>query len=150
MAHEALLFGMIEGASFRTEEYRHLQQLNAEVLAQLPIQDEWPWLVRGMFALPAPSPQGTFRQQVIHFGASIKDAPMDRSCWDVWIAKFERLLRKLWWWSASLVLQTDFEPDRHFLWIPAEAWTSRLSEESPPPVSDWTRSVVEIHHPASL
>jgi hypothetical protein len=84
LAHEVILYGSIEGA-----EHERLRVLNAVALSELPAEDEWPWLVRGMFALPAEWPQGPFRSQIIHFGASLKDEPHDRACWDTWIGKFE-------------------------------------------------------------
>ena len=46
--------------------------LNRRPFTAMGILD-WPWVVRGIFALPAPYPQGTYRRQVIHFGLSIKD-----------------------------------------------------------------------------
>jgi hypothetical protein len=84
MSHEAILYGRIIGATGRpgTAGYFALHERNRAVLNRLPRNDDWPWLVRGMFALPAGHPQGTFRRQVIHFGASIKDDPYDRGIWD--------------------------------------------------------------------
>jgi hypothetical protein len=49
-------------------------------------------VVRGIFALPAPHPQGTYRRQVIHFGLSIKDDPSNRGIWDVWLAKYSAMM----------------------------------------------------------
>jgi hypothetical protein len=115
--------------------------LNSDVLAQIPEDDDWPWVVRGIFALPAPYPQGTYRQQIIHFGLSIKDEPSNRRIWDVWLAKFERILRQLYWSSAVAHLETDFEPPRVFEWLPTETATRRLLDDPPQPVEEWVRSV---------
>ncbi|MFN0018511.1 MAG: hypothetical protein ACKVP0_09645 [Pirellulaceae bacterium] len=139
MSHEVIVFGSIEGA-----DPEPLRALNKAVLAELPIEEEWPWLVRGMFALPAEWPRGTYRSQVIHFGASFKDEPQDRACWDVWIGKFEALLRRLYWWSATLHLETEFEPERVFRWLPTAAAIERMAGDPPLPVQEWQRSVVDL------
>ncbi len=144
MSHEAILYGRIIGATGRpgTAGYFDLHERNRAVVNRLPLQDDWPWLVRGMFALPAGRPQGTFRRQVIHFGASIKDDPLDRGIWDEWLAKFESLLRRLYWWSAVVHLSTEFvEPDRVFEWRPTEAAMDGLHAEQPRPIGEWVRSV---------
>lgn len=149
MGHEATVFGCIEGATWRSEDYDRLQRLNAAVLAELPAEDEWPWLVRGMFALPAGWPQGTYRSQIIHFGASLKDDPWDRSCWDTWLGKFEALLGRLYWFSAVVHLQTEFEPDRLFRWLPTAAAVDRMVADTPRCVQEWVRSVIVVREESS-
>jgi len=128
VGHEVIVFGCIEGAD--ADRFR---ALNAAALAQLPTEDEWPWLTRGMFALPAHAPQGTYRSHIVHFGASFKDEPHDRACWDVWLAKFEALLRQLYWWSATLHLVTEFEPPRVFQWLPTPAAIDQMLSERQQP-----------------
>ena len=98
-------------------------------------------MVRGAFALPAPYPRGTYRRQVIHFGLSVKDDPDNRGVWGVWLGKFERVLRCLYWWSAAAHLATDFEPPRVLEWVPSEADMGRLSDDPPRPVTESVRSV---------
>ena len=142
MSHEAILYGRIVGATRRPgTDYFTLHERNRAVLNRFRRQDDWPWLVRGMFALPAGHPQGTFRRQVIHFGASIKDAPENRGIWDEWLGKYEALLRRLYWWSSVVHLATDFEPDRVFEWRPTEEAMAGLRADPPQPVCEWTRSV---------
>jgi hypothetical protein len=142
VGHEAILYGRIIGASGRLGPgYRVLQDRNRAVIRRLPQEDDWPWMVRGMFALPAAYPQGTYRRQIIHFGLSIKDDPRDRGVWDVWLGKFEAVLQRLYWWSAVAHLSTDFEPPRVFEWVPTEAARGRLLDDPPEPVSEWVRSV---------
>jgi hypothetical protein len=136
VGHEVIVFGSIEGA-----DAERLKALNAAVLAELPAEDEWPWLVRGMFALPAGWPHGAYRSQVIHFGASLKDEPQDRACWDGWVRKFEALLRRLYWRSATLHLATEFEHERVFRWLPTTAAVDRMVGDPPQPVQEWERSV---------
>ena len=142
MSHEAILYGRIIGATRRPgADYFALHERNRATLNRLPRKDDWPWLVRGMFALPAGHPQGTFRRQVIHFGASIKDDPCHRDIWDEWLGKFESLLRQLYWWSTVVHLSTEFEPDRVFEWRPTEAAMVGLYAEPPQPIGEWVRSV---------
>jgi hypothetical protein len=142
MGHEAIVYGRIVGASWRVgERFTWTHDLNCGALAQVPADDDWPWVVQGIFALPAPYPQGTYRRQVIHFGLSIKDDPQDRSIWEVWLGKFERVLRRLYWRSAVAHLDTDFEPPRVFEWVPTDAAMDRLYDDPPQPVGEWVRSV---------
>ena len=142
MGHEAIVYGCIVGASWRVgERFTWTYELNREALASVPEDDLWPWLVRDIFALPAPYPQGTYRRQVIHFGLSLKDDPDDRGIWDVWLTKFERVLRKLYWRSGVLHLSTEFEPPRVFEWVPTETAMGGLYDDPPRPVSEWFRSV---------
>jgi hypothetical protein len=142
VGHEAIVYGRIVGASWRVgERFTWTHDLNRQALAAVPEGDDWPWVVRGIFALPAPYPQGTYRRQVIHFGLSIKDEPFDRGIWDVWLGKFERVLRGLYWWSAVAHIATDFEPPRLAEWVPTEAAMGRLYDDPPQPVGDWVRSV---------
>jgi hypothetical protein len=142
MGHEVIIYGRIVGASWRVgERFTWLHDLNREALAQLPEGDDWPWVVRDVFALPAPYPQGTYRRQIIHFGLSLKDEPHDRGVWDVWLSKFEKVLRRLYWWSATLHLQTDFEKPRIFEWTPTEAAMARLYDDPPQPITEWSRTV---------
>ena len=101
----------------------------------------WPWVVRGIFALPAAYPQGLYRQQVIHFGLSLKDEPTNRGIWDIWLGKSEAVLGRLYWSSAVAHVHTDFEPPRVFEWVPTEGALGRLYDDPPAPVSEWVRSV---------
>jgi hypothetical protein len=110
------------------------------VIDRIPVEDEWPYFVRGMFALPAAFPEGTYRSQVIHFGASSKDEPGDPRPWDEWLGKFEALLRELYWDFAVVHLETEFVPARVFEWHPTDAAMEIVWSEAPQPVRDWTRT----------
>lgn len=139
MGHEVVVFGSIEGA-----DPERLRARNAAVLAALPADDDWPGLVGGMFALPAGWPHGTYRSHVIHFGASFKDDPHDPAVWDGWLGKFEAVLRRMYWWSATLHLDTEFGPERVFRWRPSAAAVDRMTGDEPQPVEEWRRSVVVL------
>jgi len=136
VGHEVVLFGYIHGA-----DTDRLHTLNAAVVADLPVEDEWPFLVRGMFALPERWPLGTYRTRVIHFGASLKDDPHDPTFWDGWLSKFEAVLRRLYWWSAELHLRPESGPNRVYEWLPTTAAINRACGDPPQPVQEWERSV---------
>jgi hypothetical protein len=144
LGHEVIIFGYVEGA-----DAEGLRSHNAGALTGLPAEDEWPFLVRGMFALPAEWPQGTYRAQVIHFGASLKDEPQDRSSWDAWLGKFESLLRRMYWWSATACLRTEFEPERIFRWLPSAASIRAMTGEPPRCIQEWDVSVTELPNGSS-
>lgn len=143
MSHEVIIYGRIIGATRRAgADYFLLHERNRAVVNRLPREDRHPWLVRGMFALPGGRPQGTFRRQVIHLGASIKDHPEDPDLWDEWLIKFESLLRRLYWWSAVVHLTTEFTPkERMYEWRPTQAAMGGLYAEQPQPVGEWVRTV---------
>lgn len=141
MGHEIIVYGIIEGPPDRkaTDERRSLHELNREIIATLvgPEDDDWPWLNRSMFALPGPRPQGTYLAQVIHFGSSFKDNPYDPTVKDVWISKFEAVLRKLYWVSARVFIDSDFG-DRNIEWTPTNDAFLKIYDEDVP-ISDWER-----------
>jgi hypothetical protein len=124
VGHQAIIYGRIQseratmqGRPTRTHEY------NAAVLRSLPDRDEvWPFLTRHMLSLSEhrvdwDSDRGLYKSQVIHFGASLKDEPDKEDHWDKWLAKFEGLLlKKLAWISAKVHLETDFRPERVYLY----------------------------------
>ncbi len=145
MGHEAILHGRIlagDGAGGnRLPHILRLQERNRAVINRLPREDDWPWLVRGMFVLPRRWPYGIYRTQVIAFGQSLKDDPCNRTCWDVWLGKFELLLRRLYWWSAAVYLRTDFESERLFRWQASEEAIARMFADVPEPICQWTRTM---------
>ena len=142
MGHEAVIYGWIEGATWKTgERYRRLQSRNENVLSQLPEKDEWPWLVRGIFALPAPWPQGTYRCQAIHLALTLKDSPCENQWRDEWIGKFEDVLRRLYWFSATLHIIRELDPMQTYRWEATFESMSGLGSDPPEPTTKWTRTV---------
>ena len=71
MSHNTKVYGYINGATWKTEDFYRLHRLNTEIIASLPETDNnFPYLNRSMFSIP--DEQGVFRQQIITFGASYK------------------------------------------------------------------------------
>ena len=102
MSSESIVYGFIEGSTYRSPQYRMLQRRNKAVLAHLPERDKFPILSRSMFSFPrAHGNQGTFRAQVIHFGGSMNALEFGEV--PIWIGKFESLLRRLFWVEAQSI-----------------------------------------------
>jgi len=103
MAHNTKIYGFINGPTWRSDDFYRLHRLNASVISSLPeIDKEFPFINQSMFSIP--DEQGIFRQQIITFGASYKTLEYE---WDVWLGKFENILKSLYWWEAKI--HADFE-----------------------------------------
>lgn len=103
MGHHTTVYGRIKGATWKTDDYYRLHRLNAEVINNLPGEDEvFPWLNRSMFSIA--NTQGVYRNQIITFGASYKTLEYE---WDEWLIKFEEILKQLFFYDA--VIHVDFE-----------------------------------------
>ena len=138
MGSESIIYGIIEGATWRSDDFRRLHRLNRQILDQaLPMTDEWPFLTRGMFSIPGEEcHEGTYRTQVIHFGASIKDAEEE---WDNWVVKFEVLLSRLYWTSALVHLHSEVGGSRRYEWVIDPDQIDRFLCDPPLPIAKWTR-----------
>jgi hypothetical protein len=140
VGHEAIIYGNIVGAGWRAgEQFALLYELNRQAILQVPTDDNWPWIVRGIFALPAAWPQGTYRSQLIHFGLSMKDDPGNRQIWDIWLGKFEAILRRMYWTSATAHIETDFDDLGTIRWAPTKESLGLLYDDPPQPIAAWTR-----------
>ncbi len=112
MSHISIVYGCIEGATYYPDS-SHYYRINAELIAALPETDEWPYLTRDLFAVPRD--EHMFRTQVVTFGASYN---LVEWVWDVWLAKFEGLLRQLYWDAVYVHLKTEFVGDYQYQWVP--------------------------------
>lgn len=115
MSLESIVYGYIKGATLRPgPHFFDLHPLNRAVINRLPRGDEWPFLTRSMFAYPGDdAPAGRFRRQIIHLGASFKQV---EEAWEEWLGKFEALLRRLYWWSVTLHLESQQVGNYTYLW----------------------------------
>lgn len=138
MGSESIIYGKIEGAAWRSEDGQKLHRLNRFILDEvLPVTDDWPFLTRSMFSIPGEnSHEGTYRTQVIHFGASIKDAQEE---WNTWLLKFETLLSRLYWFSAVVHLESEVGGNHRYEWVVTPDQIDRLLLDPPLPVANWTR-----------
>lgn len=135
---ESIVYGCIKDlASYHDQAERRLA--NRRAMLTLPSGEEWPFLTQEMFSIPQRESSRTqYQTEVMHFGASYKAVEYE---WDQWIATFEALLRKMYWVSATVHLETELSGTHTF------SWTS-LSDSHVPGVRDislqceWSRENV--------
>ncbi|WP_237068308.1 hypothetical protein [Microbulbifer guangxiensis] len=90
------------------------RRVNREAVLSLPSADEWPFLCRDMFSIPTIKlKQSQYQTDVIHFGASYRAVEYE---WRHWIQKFEELLQKMYWVSATVHLETELSGTHSFTW----------------------------------
>lgn len=108
---------------------------NIKALKALPDTDSFPWIHRKMFHSQNPTNiEGTYRKQVILFGASYKSVEYD---WPEWLEKFENILRQLFWTSATIHLKTELVGNHTYEWdIPIDQ-IFNLDAEHPMPITSW-------------
>ena len=113
MDQESIVYGCIKDATSQQDDSRR-RRSNREVMLQLPKADDWPFLCQEMFAIPrVDAGLGNYQTEVMHFGASYKAVEYE---WEQWIAKFEDLLSKLYWVSATVHLETELSGTHTFTW----------------------------------
>ena len=136
MGHESLVYGCIVGERWKVTDMRRLQRLNRAEITTLPETDEWPFLTRSMFSVPGDEPvEGSYRSQLIHFGASFKYIEW---YWDEWLVKFESLLVRLFWRDVYLHLRTELVGDYNYKYKAMDYTESFYNCEPPRPASSWT------------
>lgn len=114
MESESIVYGCIRDWSSGDREQRQLQRAaNHRVLAQLPQGDAWPFLGREMFSFCSGEGEGLYQSQVIHFGASYQTIEYE---WSLWVQEFEALLKRLYWASAVVHLETELNGLHTFRW----------------------------------
>ena len=79
----------------------------------------------------------TYRQRLVHFAATMKQIDSEV---DEWIAKFERLLRMLYWERAYLRIETAYLGVHEWTWRVPHEWISNLSEGRLFPITEWERT----------
>ncbi len=135
MAHHTIIYGRINGATWKTQDYYKLHRLNAKVIDNLTEKDEeFPWINKSMFSIP--NEQGVFRDQIITFGASYKTLEYQ---WDLWLDKFEKILETLFWFDVSIHAEFEVMGDFQYDWfidyaaLGEESWYG----EEPKPIKKW-------------
>lgn len=115
MQTESIVYGCIKHLPFGGLQNRKQSCfVNRRVVHQLPTADGWPFLCREMFAVPADDLMGgTFETQVIHFGMSYRGVEYE---WRAWLDKFEALLKRMYWVSAIVHLETETAGVHTFGW----------------------------------
>lgn len=116
MNQESVVYGCIKDMllSHNSDENRLHRQRNQQVMMSLPSIEDWPLLSREMFAMPvAVSELDETHTDVMHFGTSYKGVEYE---WEQWIAKFESMLKDMYWVSATVHLETELNGRHTFTW----------------------------------
>jgi hypothetical protein len=138
VSEESRIYGCIVGPHGSTADWYGLYPLNYTVIESLVTDDDYPPLTRGMFAVPMDFGQpgsAFYREQMIHFGASFNHLS---ESWHLWLAKFEGLLRRLYWSEARLHLQTELHGAYDYRWWAAYSGTPPWLRSPPAPTAEWT------------
>ena len=114
MSKQSIIYGYIQCAEWMSSDVHRLHRLNREIIAALPETDTFPHLTRGMFAVPGEDlQQAGSKLQIIHFGASMYEVEIE---WRKWLEKFEALLKKLYWFNATVHLRAEILGDFQYDW----------------------------------
>ena len=114
MESESIVYGCIRDWPSDDPELRRLRrETNHGVLTDLPAGELWPFLGREMFSFCELPGAGLYQTQVIHFGASYGAVEYE---WNLWIEAFEALLKRLYWASAVVHLETELNGVHTFRW----------------------------------
>lgn len=113
MESESIVYGCIRDWPGDSMERRMRRAANRRVLDSLPGSEAWPFLGREMFSRCEQSGAGLYQTQIIHFGASYQAIEYE---WSLWVEQFEALLRRLYWASAVVHLETEVNGSHTFRW----------------------------------
>lgn len=113
MDQESIVYGCIKDLAM-AEDLRSRREANRTAMLSLPGAEEWSLLSRDMFALPTPQTgAGSYHTEVMHFGASYQAIEYE---WQQWMAHFESLLKRMYWVSATVHLETEISGIHTFQW----------------------------------
>jgi hypothetical protein len=136
MSEESILYGRINGAPGTLENWYDLYKINKDIIENLPDNENWPPIVKGLFSVPETIPSPTFhRAQIIHFGASFKNFN-DKDLRD-WLSKFEDLLKKMYWWDVILHFDIELYGKYKYIWTATDDAIKKMRTLNPKPVTDW-------------
>ncbi len=114
MESESIVYGCIrDWPSGDPEQARLRRAINQRELLALPAGDAWPFIGRDMFSFCPEPGEGLYQTQVIHFGASYRAVEYE---WSLWVEQFEALLKRLYWGSAVVHLETELAGSHTFRW----------------------------------
>lgn len=108
---ESVVYGCIKDIAMADSNQR--RQSNREAMLQLPSAESWSLVNREMFAVPEkPCADINLNTEVMHFGASYQGVEHE---WKYWLEQFEGLLRKMYWVSATVHLETEMSGTHSFV-----------------------------------
>ncbi|MEQ9442744.1 MAG: hypothetical protein RIG62_27125 [Cyclobacteriaceae bacterium] len=131
MGHESIVYGHICAIVNQPPKGDKLLELNYKIIQELPNTDDYPWITKWMFNTIPMGTQPIYRNQIIHFGASYKQVESE---WSQWLDKFELILKKLYWFSATVHLETELVGDHKYEWVAnIDHWNNEKIE----PTTEW-------------
>ncbi len=115
MDQETIVYGVIKDVASSDANFLLRSRLaNCNAILELEEIDSFPYLTSSMFSLPQEELEhGTYQTQVIHFAASYQAVEYH---WEEWMAKFETLLKKMYWVAATVHLETELSGNHTFFW----------------------------------
>lgn len=135
---ESIVYGIIKDVPAAELEAYKRRRTNLKAIQYLPssLDDDFPFLCREMFSQPGPDVfSGTYQTQLIHFAASYQAIEYE---WERWLAKFEDMLKSMYWLSATVHLETELSGKHTFSWDAAGSGHQPSSEELKM-VCEWER-----------
>jgi len=127
MDQETIVYGIIKDVVSNDTGFQVRSRLvNCDALLELNEIDTFPYLTSSMFSIPEEDLEhGTYQTQVVHFAASYQAVEYH---WEQWMAKFEALLKRMYWVSATVHLETELSGKHTFLWESPGAYHSPSDE----------------------
>lgn len=100
---ESVVYGCIKNIA--VDEVVYHRRHNRDAMDQLPSAESWSLVNREMFSVPEQQATDvSLMTEVMHFGASYQGVEHE---WNYWLEQFESLLRKMYWVSATVHLETE-------------------------------------------
>jgi hypothetical protein len=128
MDEESIVYGCIKDTLYASQgsDAQLHRDNNRKVLMSLPSVEDWPLLSREMFSMPVPlTDLYQMQTDVMHFGSSYKAVEHE---WDQWIARFEEMLKGMYWVSAIVHLETELNGRHTFTWEAEDSYHEPNSE----------------------
>lgn len=112
MDQESIVYGCIKDTALDNVAER--RRVNRDAMISLPPVETWPVLSREMFsAQDQQTEDSSLQSEVMHFGASYQGVEYE---WKHWMEQFEALLKKMYWVSATVHLETEMSGTHSFVW----------------------------------
>ena len=112
MQEESVVYGCIKDSIYE-QNVAHRLEVNRAAVQGLPLAEDWPLLSREMFAATVHASDINIHTEIVHFGASYCGIEYE---WPVWMEQFEALLRKMYWVSVTVHLETEMSGVHSFIW----------------------------------
>ena len=122
MDQESVVYGCIKDTVYADESgrFNEHRQTNLQVMSELPSIEDWALLNREMFSMPQVATDlDDANTNVVHFGTSYKAVEHE---WEQWIGKFESMLKRMYWVSATVHLDTELNGRHTFVWESEEEY----------------------------